>query len=321
MVLWHWPVLIVAQSVFHVKGHAAGMLAVLAVSLLAATVSYHFIEKPIRFGWFAAVASGKQILIALLSIGCMAVLLMRWNNRASNIVFSREQSVYEMAKEDMPVIYGMGCDAFYHSSEVTACLLGNEDAPKTVVLLGDSIGAQWEPTILCALDPEEWKLLVHTKSSCPIVDESIYNRRIGAEYKVCAEWRDNGIRELKNTHIDALFIGSTSSCADLGEQKWKNGTQRILDRLMPVADAIYIIETNPVLEFDGPFCLEKIRHLSPIARTLPTMKDAKWSLAFCAIWRRHNPRCIGWKRPSWFARRGNARPCATGKSFSAIISI
>ena len=48
--------LIVAQSVFHVKGHAAGMLAVLAVSLLAATVSYHFIEKPIRFGWFAAAA-------------------------------------------------------------------------------------------------------------------------------------------------------------------------------------------------------------------------------------------------------------------------
>ena len=39
------------------------------------------------------------------------------------------------------------------------------------------------------------------------------------------------------------------------DQQWTEGTRRILDRLARNADAIYLIEANPPLGFNGPTCL------------------------------------------------------------------
>ena len=51
------------------------------------------------------------------------------------------------ARADIPIIYAYGCDAWYVNAEVHPCMIGAPTARKTVVLLGDSIGAQWTSLI------------------------------------------------------------------------------------------------------------------------------------------------------------------------------
>jgi hypothetical protein len=62
------------------------------------------------------------------------------------------------------------------------------DAPKTAVLLGGSIGAQWFSALTGMLDAKHWRLIVLSKSSCPMVDEAFFYECICREYSECAEW-------------------------------------------------------------------------------------------------------------------------------------
>lgn len=130
------------------------------------------------------------------------------------------------------------------------------DAPYTAVLLGDSVGAQWFPALTEMLNPQEWKIIVLTKSSFPMVDEPFFYQRIGREYTECTVWPDRAIAWLQQRHVQRLFMGGTAS-PNFSPQQWSDGTHRILGQLAPHADAIYLIEANPTLAFNGPDCLRQ----------------------------------------------------------------
>lgn len=52
-----------------------------------------------------------------------------------------------------------------------------------------------------------------------------------------------------------LFIGSVAS-TPFSDEQWEQGTLRIIDQLHKIKN-IYLIESNPVLGFNGPDCLMK----------------------------------------------------------------
>ncbi|WP_269770643.1 SGNH hydrolase domain-containing protein [Delftia acidovorans] len=79
---------------------------------------------------------------------------------------------------------------------------------------------------------------------------------MGREYTKCEEWRNKAIEWLQARKVDNIFLGSTAS-SDFTEKQWTEGTGRILERLSRSADAIYVIEANPTLGFNGPDCLIK----------------------------------------------------------------
>ena len=133
---------------------------------------------------------------------------------------------------------------------------------KTAVLFGDSIGAQWFPTLTAMLDSSQWRIIVLTKSACPMVDVPYFYERIGREYTECANWRNKAIEWLLTHKVDRLFVGSTAS-ASFTDKQWQEGTQRILDRLAPNIPAIYLIEANPTLGFNGPDCLRQHQTTKP----------------------------------------------------------
>ena len=158
----------------------------------------------------------------------------------------------------MPIIYAMNCDDWYHSAQVKHCIFGRAEAKKTAVLLGDSIGAQWFSVLTETLDPAQWKIVVYTKSSCPIVDETIYYDRIKRDYTECTQWRNLVIQDIQHITPDLLMIGSAGSY-NLNETQWQDGTRRIIQKLVPSVKSIYLIESNPPLDIDGPSCLEQRR--------------------------------------------------------------
>jgi len=253
--LWHWPAVIFGENLLLIKGYPVNTLVAIAASLLAAILTHHLIENPIRYGQrVARVRNGWQIACALSVMVVLNSQLLRWHTYTQDLLAHSKNAIYARAVFDMPAIYPNGCDDWYHSAELKPCVYGKENAQKTAVLLGDSIGAQWFPTLTTMLDPEQWKITVLTKSSCPMVDEPFFYQRIGREYTECATWRNRAIEWLQGRHIDQLFLGSAVPEV-FTDQQWTEGTRRILDRLARNADAIYLIEANPQLGFNGPTCL------------------------------------------------------------------
>lgn len=254
--LWHWPVLILGEHLLPIRGHLPGTLGALSLSLVLAILTHRLVENPIRFGKAKQIRPSRQIGAALALMILMNSQLLRWHIDTTAQLNSSQYTRYSRAMSDFPTFYRDGCDDWYNSDQLKPCRYGNRKATKTAVLLGDSIGAQWFPALSKLYDPDEWALVVLTKSSCPMVDEPFFYQRIGREYTECSRWRSKAIAWIIGQKPDVVFMGSTAS-NPFTSQQLTTGSKRILEKLSPAAGSIYLIEANPVLGFNGPGCLLK----------------------------------------------------------------
>lgn len=192
------------------------------------------------------------------SLACMAAigaLMSYWEHQAKRSTQPTQIQRYAAARTDAPVIYSMGCDDWYHSAEVRICEFGNADASHTAVLIGDSHVGQWFPAVRAALDISDWRLLVMTKSSCPMVDAPIFYSRIGREYTECAQWRHDALLKVTQIAPDILLFGS--AYAAFTQEQWTEGTASVLGRISTAVDRVFLLLDTPSLPFDGPDCLVK----------------------------------------------------------------
>ena len=253
--LWHWPILLLGRAVM---GSDAPMYRVawVLLSLLLAWASCRFIESPIRNRrkWLAR---PRMAIFGALALMLLAnSLCVGWYNRANERMQSPVIQRYAMAHGDAPAIYGMGCDDWYYSDRVRVCAFGPANAAHTVVLMGDSHAGQWFPAVAKAFDRPDWRLLVLTKSSCPMVDEPFFYERIGKEYTVCSTWRTQALAKVAEIGPDVVLLGTVGGGGyKFSKAQWIDGTTRVLDVLSPAAGHIYLLRDTPHLPFDGPDCL------------------------------------------------------------------
>lgn len=251
--LWHWPVLLLGATLIDVAS-PWNRLALVAFSFILATVSYRYVETPIRRN-ARLIAWPRIAVIASLAMMAVAVTLtVQWHGAAANRLIQPTQLKYLKATYDAPIIYRMGCDDWYHSAEVHICAFGQDDAQHTVVAIGDSVALQWFPAISEAFNRSGWRLLVVTKSACPMVDEPIFYARIHHIYTNCATWRQNALKKVAALKPDVVVLGSTHTY-DFTRTQWKKGTTRVLQAISSAAGHIYILRSTPVLPFNGPDCL------------------------------------------------------------------
>ncbi|MCQ8105489.1 acyltransferase [Methylomonas sp. SURF-2] len=253
--LWHWPLLMLGFSwgLHHRFSETTGLV---ALSFLFAIASYRYVELPFWKGRFRHQAPLRVILLSIL-----AMLTMIWG--AQNYLkpppvdeMPKEESYSTKARSDLPIIYTYGCDAWYGDANLSPCVIGGTDAEKTVVLLGDSIGAQWFSMFPGIFQAPKWRIVVLTKSSCPMVDEDFFYSRIGKIYTVCTEWRNKVLDYLESIRPDIVFLGSAATY-DFTKEQWENGSARILARLTKIAGRVVVIPGTYPLSFDGPGCLER----------------------------------------------------------------
>lgn len=250
--LWHWPVLLLGIAAF--GNDALHRAALVAVSLLLAMVSYRWVESPIRHQARLISRPGVAIIAAVMLMFAANVLCIRWSNAATAWANSPTQLRYVQAHNDAPAIYMMGCDDWFRSAEVRPCVFGTAHAKHTVVLIGDSIGVQWFPAVATIFNKPDWQLVVLTKSSCPMVDEPLYDARIGREYVECSSWRKAALKWIASLQPDIVFLGSTPT-RSFDHKQWVEGSTRVLNVINSSAKHIYILRGTPILPFDGPNCL------------------------------------------------------------------
>ncbi|MFL6592997.1 MAG: acyltransferase family protein [Luteimonas sp.] len=220
--LWHWPVLLLGKLLL------VPVASLAALSFVLAVISYRFIETPARRN----TGKPRQDVGAALAVLVLGV--------TTAMVLPKMEPVAAP-----PSIYAMGCDDWIQSATVKPCNFGSANAKHTAVLIGDSVGAQWFPALLPIYTRPEWRLVVLTKSSCPMVDASFYYERIHRQYTECSQWRTRALSQIRAAHPDVLVMGSTYDYP-LDEAQWLAGTQRVLALVSPTAGEIRILRSTPI---------------------------------------------------------------------------
>lgn len=255
--LWHWPVLMLGFS-YGMQSSLAETIGLVALSLLLAMLSYRWVERPFWKGRLSQATPVRTILLSIFAMLLVVASILNYFHLTTPVGNSNPQhvSIIDAARSDLPVIYAYGCDAWYTHSEIHPCLIGPANAPKTVVLIGDSIGVQWFSLFPEVFPAPEWRIVVLTKSACAMVDVDYFYSRIGQIYTVCTEWRNAVLNYLELLRPNIVFLGSAATY-DFSETQWVTGSMRVLKRVADVADHVIVIPGTPTLSFDGPGCLAK----------------------------------------------------------------
>lgn len=251
--LWHWPVLLLGATVVDMHNPWA-RLGLVILSLAIAVLSYHWLETPIRRNASLVARPRMATFAAVALMFAAGMLAIYWHNDAAYRMTQPEQLRYVKVRSDAPIIYRMGCDDWYHSATVEVCAFGPTDASHTAVAIGDSIALQWFPTFAEVFNKPGWRLLVLTKSSCPMVAAPLFYPRIGRQYTECAQWRRDALRRVAAIKPDIVILGSTYTY-DLSKREWVGGTAKVLQTISAAIGHVYVLRATPTLPFDGPACL------------------------------------------------------------------
>lgn len=101
------------------------------------------------------------------------------------------------------------------SAAASACTFGDPDAPRSVVVLGDSIAVSWLPAVVGALEPEGWSVTTIGLESCPAVDLPVQERLHRAAFPAaCATMREAALRAIADRHPDLVLLSSAMAAID-----------------------------------------------------------------------------------------------------------
>ena len=254
--LWHWPLLVLGKAM-GLTGDVIGVIALVAGAFLLADLSYRFVEIPFWKGRFRAVIPRHVVVYAATAIIVSTTVFMVLERQVFGIAGASVTADIDIRNDADARVYAArrGCDQGHFGADIIPCPLGEPGASHLAVLLGDSIGAQWSPTLSGVLRRPDWQILVLTKSACGIVDKTWYYDKAGGDYLVCTEWRNRALEYLADIQPDIVFVGS-SARYEFSSDDWVGGTQRVLDKLAPFVGEVVLVAGTPQLTFDGPSCLE-----------------------------------------------------------------
>jgi hypothetical protein len=261
--LWHWPVLMLGFSC-GMQSSFTKTIGLVALSMLLAIFSYRWVELPFWKGGLSRVAPTRTILLSILAISTVLAATLHFLNYLSEDQRKSIVPIFSGHRSDLPTIYAHGCDSWATNSDIKPCIIGNANAKKTVVLIGDSIGAQWVSLFPAIFNSPEWRTIVLTKSACAMVDEEYFYSGIGKIYTICTEWRNKSLKYLSSLRPDIIFVGSAATY-EFSESQWIGGSSRVLADLSSVAGHVIVVAGTPSLSFNGPGCLE--RHTNSVTKS------------------------------------------------------
>ena len=260
--LWHWPVLLLGTTVT-LAGRPVPPALWVVLSLLLALVSYHALEAPLRRSVWVQRRPLATVLVAVVLMAMVVLLGARWQAAAADWALSAPQQRFAAVRADLPRVYAVpGCDEWYRSARLRVCGFGTVEAEHTVLLLGDSVTTQWFPAVAQVYGERGWRVLVMTKSACPMVDEPYFYPRIGRRYVECEQWRASALEAVKTLRPDVVLTGSTTTYP-FTEAQWVEGSRRVFEALSGAASRVWVLRATPTLPFDGPGCLARAAWRSP----------------------------------------------------------
>lgn len=252
--LWHWPVIIFAQSVAPLN--ATGKAVTLLIIVVTACTAYSYVERPIHHGdlrsWSRLRIPGYAV--AAVGIVClMAALLPNMPQPEQSI---ERTAAIEIASKDFGANYSDHCHLSYDELEQKPCVYGTNGAPHKVVLFGDSHAAQWFAPLERAARESGWELLAWTKTTCPWAQARIWYPPKKAFYDACTTWRENTISNVIQQKADIVVLGQLADYTGYfydgavlkgkqAETVWQKAILETIDRFEAAGIQIVVIADNP----------------------------------------------------------------------------
>lgn len=252
--LWHWPVLVFGLML--VPGASPWLkLLWVVVALLPAWLVHCLVEAPIRRrpGW-ARLRVALPMLVMLPAVILVAGLQL--GERADTVRASPPYERLSASRGRVPPLYVQGCDRGLLDATVTACSGGAVDGRRLLVLVGDSHAGQWASAFDDVARRNGWRLLMYTKSACPMVDQPFVYAKLGRLYYECEAWRRDVTTSLASLRPD-LVVLSNSEAYPFTPEQWEHGAQAIVAALAPASGRVVILRDSPLPGLDIPGCLAR----------------------------------------------------------------
>lgn len=195
--LWHWP-LLVFVLVLTERGRVGvlGGVAVIVVAIALSFASTRLVERPVRALSVQRRRAWSIPLLAALLVGPLAgaaYVVAARSEQVSVVDSELDPQVYPgariatgsagqgsltagntespeppiaVASQDIPDVYPAGCHQDEEVDEVVSCEYGEPGADRTMILVGGSHSAHWQPTLEVIARERGWRLLAATKSGC-----------------------------------------------------------------------------------------------------------------------------------------------------------
>lgn len=273
--LWHWPLLVLAKVLLPDPG--LGLRIGLAGAALAmAQVSYSLVEHPVRTRPFFQRLLPTYALAAVIAIAGAGMLWLTSLAADAQAQSPRFRQL-KAASNDIPILYQSGCDGWVYNVTLIECTAGETSADRVIVLLGDSHAGQWFASADIIARHFGLRLIVMTKSACPIVDQDYFYQRLRRDFTECRIWKDR-VRERIAALRPALLLVASSEGYAFTPQQWHAGLDRLLPALADASGHLVVLRDTPNPGFSVPECLAR-QEWNPGLNLRPCSFDAATSLS------------------------------------------
>lgn len=234
--LVHWPIIVFVRyySIAPLSGRQ--IVAIVAASLVLATLSWRFIEQPARR--YRNVASSVIVLSGL--VGIALVCLLGYSGVRAGGFPSRFPNFKEQAILGHAVWLPQKCFlggnpvlSQWSPQECTRIATG----PRRVMLWGDSFAAQYIPGIISQANRLKATVIEYTAAGCPPVLSFRSYSRIG-----CTAFNAHAIDIIRAQHIDTVIL--SARWTDL-ESRGLNQLKSTLKMLGDLGVRVIVIGQSP----------------------------------------------------------------------------
>ena len=288
--LWHWPLLIAWRwkSDRLTPTWWEGLL-VLAVTVLLAEFTTHFVEKPIRRGTFSrrvrhASVSGQSkrsfaVLVAMGLIG--AIALQSWQSYIAKLSavaeasdknpgaavldpnylgptsFDTLQPALADVGEDWAQYDPTGCVVLATSQGSVAehCWIEPDGTPtKSVMAVGDSHVGSWLAALVPIAIENGWRLDIFSTGGCRLQQLSMTSEDVSY---LCEEQNRAALEFARTHHVDALMTVGNRAVANSSEMEFPVGFVEAVIEYLDSGTTAVIFRDQPRYEADPKECLSR----------------------------------------------------------------
>lgn len=275
--LWHWPIIVFAETSRGATGPLQGAVAV-AVTVVLAWLTLKIVENPIRFSaalrrsprlalsvganfTFVSIVAGLSLIIAVANVtrpaeqsqpSGAAVLGV---SPATYVPPTQVETITPdpiLATADVPDAYADGCQADQETDEPVRCDYGEDSGAVAVALVGDSKALQWVSALDILGQQKGWSVRTYTKSACSFSAAPLSTRE--ERYESCDRWNEAVLAALLADPPDLVVTSQGANTAmvdrdDPGAGKsveaMATGLAEHWQTLMSAGISVAVLRDNP----------------------------------------------------------------------------